>query len=94
MIPAHTGQLAAIQFSPLGNRVATASDKGKKIFTLPFPEDKFEILFLRETEKMWITEIKVKKGSLKCLLFTLPFPVDKLRENEKCEKFSTILKHG
>jgi len=29
MIPAHTGQLAAIQFSPLGNRVATASDKGK-----------------------------------------------------------------
>ena len=32
MIPAHTGQLAAIQFSPLGNRVATASDKGKGVF--------------------------------------------------------------
>ena len=31
MIPAHTGQLAAIQFSPLGNRVATASDKGTVI---------------------------------------------------------------
>ena len=31
LIPAHTGQLAAIQFSPLGNRVATASDKGTVI---------------------------------------------------------------
>ena len=31
MIPAHSGQLAAIQFSPLGNRVATASDKGTVI---------------------------------------------------------------
>jgi autophagy-related protein 18 len=31
MIPAHAGQLAAIQFSPLGNRVATASDKGTVI---------------------------------------------------------------
>lgn len=31
MIPAHTGQLAAIQFSPAGNRVATASDKGTVI---------------------------------------------------------------
>jgi len=31
MILAHTGQLAAIQFSPLGNRVATASDKGTVI---------------------------------------------------------------
>ena len=31
MIPAHTGQLAAIQFSPSGTRIATASDKGTVI---------------------------------------------------------------
>lgn len=31
MIPAHTGQLAAIQFSPTGTRIATASDKGTVI---------------------------------------------------------------
>jgi len=31
MIPAHTGQLAAIQFSPTGTGIATASDKGTVI---------------------------------------------------------------
>jgi autophagy-related protein 18 len=31
MIPAHSGQLAAIQFSPSGTRIATASDKGTVI---------------------------------------------------------------
>ena len=31
MIPAHTGQLAAIQFNPSGTRIATASDKGTVI---------------------------------------------------------------
>ena len=31
MIPAHTGQLAAIQFSPSGTKIATASDKGTVI---------------------------------------------------------------
>jgi len=31
IIPAHEGQLAAIQFSPTGSRVATASDKGTVI---------------------------------------------------------------
>jgi len=31
MIPAHTGQLAAIQFNPTGTRIATASDKGTVI---------------------------------------------------------------
>lgn len=31
MIPAHTGQIAAIQFSPSGTKVATASDKGTVI---------------------------------------------------------------
>ena len=31
MIPAHTGHLAAIQFSPSGTRIATASDKGTVI---------------------------------------------------------------
>jgi len=31
MIPAHSGQLAAIQFSPCGTKVATASDKGTVI---------------------------------------------------------------
>ncbi|XP_023321817.1 WD repeat domain phosphoinositide-interacting protein 2 [Eurytemora carolleeae] len=30
-IPAHEGQLAAMQFSPSGNRIATASDKGTVI---------------------------------------------------------------
>jgi len=31
MIPAHSGQIAAIQFSPSGSMVATASDKGTVI---------------------------------------------------------------
>ena len=48
MIPAHTGQLAAIQFSPSGTKIATASDKGTviRVFSVSDGTRSVPILFI------------------------------------------------
>ena len=48
MIPAHTGQLAAIQFSPSGTKIATASDKGTviRVFSVSDGTRSVQILFM------------------------------------------------
>ena len=48
MIPAHTGQLAAIQFSPSGTKIATASDKGTviRVFSVSDGTRSVQILFI------------------------------------------------
>ena len=59
MIPAHTGQLAAIQFNPSGTRIATASDKGTviRVFNVADGARVYELRRYQKPEKtdfcMW-----------------------------------------